>query len=269
MWIARCSCLALALALAVAPAAPAVDPQEPPRGERNDGPSKAEIAAALAALKTGLAAKEPSERIAALQSAAEVVHADVVKAIAKATADPAVEVRDFALDLLGKIDEPTALESLHTYLNKHRKELVDDPDRYVLVMKSAARHRNPKTIPLLTDKMFDTQHHLVVRARILALANLPDKRAVEAVFDIVTKGDRRKVLPHMDSVQLTLLVLLGVDVGTNLDRCIAWWNENKKTYELAAAFPKLPEARLRDWQTFWGLELTYERNKKRGDRGRD
>lgn len=233
------------------------------------GPSKEEVQAAVKALEKGLAAKEPAERIAALQAAAEVVHADVVKGIAGATGDAAKEVRDFALDLLGKIDEPSALAALHAYAKKHRRTLPDDPDHYILVLKSAARHGDASTIPLLTDKLFDVDHHELIRARILSLGNIRDKRAVEALFDLMTKADRRKVTPFLAEYQLSFNVLLGVDVGRNQDRWLAWWNENRKTYALVAEFPKLPAESLRVWQEFWGLERTYTRNKKRGDRGQD
>ena len=137
------------------------------------------------------------------------------------------------------------------------------------MLKSAARHGDPSTIEYLTDKIFDVEQHELVRARILSLANIRDKRAVEALFDLMTKADRRKVTPFLAEYQLAFNVLLGVDVGKNQDRWLAWWNEHRKSYELAAEFPKLPEESLRAWQLFWGLERTYSRNKKRSERGQD
>jgi len=233
------------------------------------GPTKEEVANAVQALKVGLAQEETSERIAALDASAQVVHPDVVKAIAAALTDTSTDVRDFTLDLLGRIDDPSALSTLHAYAKKHRRTLPDDPDHYILVLKSVARHGDPSSIELLTDKLFEAEHHLLIRARIYGLANIRDKRSVDALFDLMTKADRRKVTPHIGEFQLAFNVLLGVDVGRNQDRWMGWWNDNKKTYTLPEAAPKLPDEALATWQKFWGLERTYSRNKKRGERGQD
>lgn len=241
----------------------------PGQDDEPKGPSKEAVAKAVKALEAGLAQKEPAQRIAALGAAAEVVHPDVVEALAAGLKDPAPEVRDFTLDLLGKMREPSALAALHAYAKKHRRALPDDPDLYVLVLKSAARHGDPSTIALLTDRAFEVKHHMLIRTRILGLANIRDKRAVEALFDLMLETARARITPHIHEFQLAFNVLLGVDVGANQDRWAAWWNEHRKTYELAAKMPKLPEASLGMWEQFWGLERTYERNQKRGDRGQD
>ena len=92
---------------------------------------------------------------------------------------------------------------------------------------------------------------------------------MEALFDAMAKTDRTRVSPHIQEFQLAFNVLLGIDVGRNQDRWMGWWNDNKKTYTLPEAMPKLPDESLATWQQFWGLERTYARNKKRGDRGQD
>lgn len=233
------------------------------------GPTKAEVQSAVKALAKGLESKEASERIAALQGAASVVHEDVVKAITTGLKDSVPAVRDFTLDLLGKIEDPSALAALHAYAKRHRRTLPDDPELWVVLLKSIARHGDASSIPHLTDRFFDYDQRAVTRARILGLGSIRDKRAVEALFDFMTKADRRWVTPVMDDVQLSFNVLLGVDHGQNQDRWIAWWNDHRKQYELAPRMPKLPEESLRRWQNFWGLEVKYVRNKKRGERGQD
>jgi HEAT repeat protein len=232
------------------------------------GPTKEQLTSAITALKTGLAEETAAARIAALGAAAEVVHPDVDKAIAGALTDTAPEVRDYTLDLLGKIDEPSALATLHAYAKKHRRTLPDEIDLYTLVLKSAARHGDPSTIELLTDKFFDVEHHVLIRTRIFCLANIRDKRAVEALFDVMTKANPRRVTPHDAEFQLAFNVLLGIDFGKNRDRWLSWWNDNRKSFELAKVLPKLPQDSMLTWQQFWGLERTYERNEKRGDRGK-
>jgi hypothetical protein len=237
--------------------------------EEPKGPTKEEVANAVKLLKAGLAKQEAAERIAALDASAQVVHPDVVKAITAALADTSTDVRDYTLDLLGRIDDPSALAALHAYAKKHRRTLPEDPEHYILVLKSAARHADTSTIELLTDKFFEVEHHMLIRARILCLANIRDKLAVDALFDQMTRGDRARISPHVAEFQLAFNVLLGIDVGANQDRWMRWWSENKKSYTLPEAMPKLPDAALVTWQQFWGLERTYTRNKKRGDRGQD
>jgi len=231
------------------------------------GVTKAEVKAAVKALSEGLAAKEPAARLVALRAAAEVVHDDVVKAITAGLKDKVTTVRDGTLDLLGRIELPSALSALHEHARKQRRTLSDEPEHYALVLKCAARHGDPSTIELLLDKAFDSDHDELERTRVLGLANIRDKRAVEALFDLLTKADRRRVVPRMGELQLAFNVLLGVDVGKNQDRWQAWWNDNKKTYELTPKFPVLPAESLATWERFWGLERTYQRNRRRGDRG--
>lgn len=232
-------------------------------------PSKEEVAAAVKTLKAGLASKEPSERNAALLAASSVVHADVVKVVASALGDEVPAVRDFTLDLLSKIEDPSALTALHAFAKRNRRTLPDQPELYALVLKCVARHGDPSSIELLKDKPFECDEHAVLRARILGLANIRDKRAVEALFDLMTKADRRKVTPYMGELQLAFNVLLGVDVGKNQDRWRDWWNDNKKTYVLPEVMPKLPNDALVTWQSFWGIQTYEVRKRKRGDRGKD
>lgn len=247
---------------------------EPARADAQDepapaGPTKEQVRAAITALEKGLASKEPSERIAALEAASAVVHDDVVDAIARAVKDSTTAVRDYAVDLLGKLPSERALDVLHGIAKKDRRTLRDDHDLYVLVLKAIARHGNPKSIRLLASDVFDVENHLVVRARVYGLANIRDRRSVEALFDMLTKSDRRKFTPHMEEVRLAFNILLAVDKGANQDRWQAWWNDHKKTFEIAAEMPKLPEESLKLWQAHWGLERTYERNERRGERGKD
>ena len=114
-----------------------------------------------------------------------------------------------------------------------------------------------------------TPEREVVRARILGLAQIRTPASVEELFSIMRKTDRRRVQPHMGDFQLALVVLTGVDHGTDLDRWIGWWNESKKTLQVAEKPSPMPEELQNRWNRYWGLPRVYDRQKRRDQRGGD
>ena len=253
--------LAPGISASVQPVAQEIAPQK--------GLTKKQLRTTLAALKTALKAKEPATRIAGLDQAATVVHKDVIAGIGKALHDSTPAVRQHALDLLGKLDHEAALKTLHDFARKGRRKLEDDTEQYALLLKSIARHGSAQSLDYLTDRFWETRDRELVRARILSIANVRDKQAVEALFEAMGKGNRRQLAAHMGEFRLALNVLLAVDQGASQDRWRSWWNTNKKTFQVVDKMPKLPNDSLREWRRFWGLEVLYERSKRRGDRGND
>jgi hypothetical protein len=51
---------------------------------------------------------------------------------------------------------------------------------------------------------------------------------------------------------LALLALSGVYKGMSRDAWIAWWNDNKKKFEVPKEMPVLPEKMQRRWDYYWG-----------------
>jgi hypothetical protein len=109
----------------------------------------------------------------------------------------------------------------------------------------------------------------VVRARILGLGRIRDRRAVLELIGMMKKAGRARVAPYMDDFRLSLLVLTGADHGASQDEWFAWWNEHKKTLVVPPEPPPVPERDWRRWASYWGLPQVYERARRREDRGDD
>jgi hypothetical protein len=109
----------------------------------------------------------------------------------------------------------------------------------------------------------------VVQARIWAIANIRHADSVAALVGMMRSGGRERVQEYMGDFRVGLMMLTGQDHGRSQDAWQAWWNENKKRVEVAPEAPRLPAVEQRAWEYFWGLPATYERGKKRGDRGRE
>ena len=59
----------------------------------------------------------------------------------------------------------------------------------------------------------------------------------------------------------------GTDAGQDPARWLQWWEANRRSFEIPAMAPKLSGDYANQWARFWGEDRTYERRKKRSDRG--
>ena len=138
------------------------------------------------------------------------------------------------------------------------------------LLKAIALHEDESSIEVLVDDALSkTIEREVVQARVLGLARIRTNESLEELFDIMRKVDRRKVQQRMKDIRLALVVLTHVDQGNDQDRWTAWWNDNKKTFEVPKVEPKLPRELGSRWSNYWGEQRQYDRQKRRGDRGDD
>jgi HEAT repeats len=257
--------LSLTLALALPLLLPFQRADEPQKG-----PTPEQVKASVARLEAALEKEEPEQIAAALQAAAPVPHPDVVKLLAKrGLGHGSREVQRAAIESLGRLEHSDALASLHKHAKRKRKQLRDDLELYVPLLQAIARHGDESSISVLTKDLFINTDRTVIRARVLGLARIRSKKAVEAILDLMKKAGRNKVQPFMNDFQLALAVLTHVDQGTSQDLWLKWWNANKKTFEVQERAPKLPEAMQTRWDRYWGERPKYERQKRRGRRGND
>ena len=231
-------------------------------------PANAEtVEKTITALKD--ASKKPvDERVAVIRAAADVVDVKVIKEVASGLRDRDDAIKTATIEALRFMQHPSALDALHNTL-KRDKKLRKNAELHAALIRAVGQHGSPESIDLLVDNLFAGDDYGVIRARIAALGNVRDKQAVDALFRLMKSGGRRRVQPFMKSLRLSLMVLTGADQGESQDLWHSWWNNNKKTLEVAQKEPRLPAKDQRDWDRFWGRERTYQRNKKRGERGQD
>lgn len=231
--------------------------------EEEQGPTKAEVEAMVERIEEAFKGKtEVLVRVEAVRAAAAVPHDDVAKALRDALGDKESEVTLAALDVLGKMPVEEALDELLRFHKKDRR-LKKDDELLAESFKAIARHGDPDTAELFTDNLFSNTSDVVVEARILGLGMIRDAVAVEGLMDVLKAtygkkgGNQPKVMPHL---VLSMTVLIGEhENGSNKDKWVAWWNDNKRDLEISAELPEVPAQMLRKWQTYWGLETDREK----------
>jgi len=261
------------LALSAPPTAPGVPlplpmllsvlDDEDDEGEE-EGPTKAEVEAMLERIAEAFKGKTEIEvRVEAVQAAAAVPHDDVAKALRDALGDKESEVTLAALDVLGMMPVEEALDELLRFHKKDRR-LKKDNELLAASFKAIARHAEPDTAELFTDNLFSNTSNVVLEARILGLGMIRDAVAVEGLMDVLKAtygkkgGNQPKVMPHL---VLSMTVLIGThENGSNKDKWVAWWNDNKRDLEISEELPEIPAQTLRKWQIYWGLETDREKD---------
>lgn len=246
--------------------------QEDDEAKKKPAPTPEEIERSLAALKEAFEQETPDQIAGAIQTwkavPAEAIVEELVDVGLAHEAQPVVLA---TIEALGYLEHEAALEALHKYLKRNAKRMRDreDAPKLAPTLLAIGRHGNEESIDLLIDDIFLEPKREVVRARLMGLANIRVKRSVEELCDLMRKIDRRKVQPYANDFRLALVVLTGVDRGTDLDRWVQWWNDNKKTYEVLEKAPQMPEELQTRWDRYWGLQRQYQRQKRRGERGDD
>ncbi len=252
----------LSFALALALVVPGVAQDK----KKDTPPDPKRVEAAVETLEQALKAKEPNERAAALRDASEVVHADVIKVVARGFKDDHRDVRAATIEALRFMDHPDALELLHkTY--KKDKSLAKDEELFGALLRAIGQHGSKDSIKILADNPFKNPTRHALTARIFGLGNIRDERSVEELMGMMKKVGKTNA--YMEEFQLSLMVLTGTNQGKSRDAWTKWWNDNKKTFEVPEKLPVLPEGHRYRWDRFWGLYHVKGRNTKREDRGDD
>lgn len=265
--------LALLLPPWFAPAAAAASAPPPlQRDDERESPKErerrleAEAKAVARTLREALASKEISERRTALTVAAETDHAVVVKAMAEALGDRDVGVRRITLQLLGRMSDGAAVAVLKNHARKERKALQEDPETMEELLRAVGRHADPKTAKWLAKGAFEEEAR-VRRARVFAAARARSSESLEAIFAGMKKVEERRLRMRFGEARIALVWLTGKDLGANPSAWLKWWTENARSFEVPAEEPRLSAEMENAWRRFWGEGRTYERQRKRGDRG--
>lgn len=206
----------------------------------------------------------PAARAETITKHVTIVDARVIEWVAKGLADKDATVVNSAVEALGQMRHPNALDALQSFVKRERKRLTEDAALYPQVLKAIGRHGNPSSIALLKDNPFDQQSYLAAQARVMSLGNIRTNAAVEALIDM-----SKLVGPHrMDGLRndfrVALAQLTGSDLGPESTAWQKWWQDNKRTFETKKEAPKLDSVLQRQWERYWGLN---DKAKERGEQG--
>lgn len=268
--------LLLGLAL-VAPFLGTLDAQD---AKEKDLPTKAEIKAMVAELKTAWKSKDNTAKVAAITKAKDVVDAAVIKEVTKGLKDKELPVVDATVDALRWMDHPQSVKSLTKHWKKD-KELRKDAERAPDFLKAIGQHGDLSTLTVFTDNPFENTANKAIQARILSIGRIRSPKSVAALMEMMQKsggggrggrggrgGGNQGGGRHMNYFRTALTVLTGTDLGSDRTAWKKWWDKNEKGYKVAKEMPELPRDVERTWNAFWGTMEENDRGTEREDRGR-
>ncbi len=258
--------VALAAALAWAPSVSA-RPAGSTLAQAKDAKAaeEARVLKALQQLEQANASGSSSARVQAIRSAAEIADERLVTQVAKALRDADRLVVEAAIEGLRFCEHPAALKALHGAL-KGGVKLKDDAELAVKVIRAIGQHAHASSVRVLTEDVFETKGY-GAKARILCLGRIQSRESVAGLMSLMRVVGAQEAREFMEEFRIALIVLTGVDKGESQAAWTAWWNDNKRTFELPGEPGLLPKPLLMRWNAFWGLEEVRERSTARDRRG--
>ncbi len=211
-----------------------------------------ELAALVRRLREAFDSGSAPQKVAALRSSS--LHADesVVAQVRRGLEDRDVDVRLATYDALGRNAHESAFAALLAHQRAKRKELRTLERDLPALLTALARRGDARALPALVDDLQAQRLVATVRARILGLARIRSKAAVEALMKLADEIGFVDMHNHLEDFRLALVVLSGVDHGRSLDAWRAWWNSARGTFEPQERMAPLAPKDAARWREHWG-----------------
>jgi hypothetical protein len=89
-------------------------------------------------------------------------------------------------------------------------------------------------------------------ARILGLGHIRSPKSVEELIRLLRSSPRPQVADHMPEFRCALVVLTGVDKGTDQELWINWYGDHKSKLTIPSEMSELPREVRKRWYVYWG-----------------
>ncbi len=260
----------LTLVLATAALAderPAVDPPADPNA--TDAPAADPHAADgaaqdAAAVVLALKSKEDAERLTAATDALGIADDAVTKPLVRLLIDDRFEIRAAAIRALGvrttDKGRRAAAKGLCALIPRLAKS-AENEGELALVVRSLHDLAQPSSIDPLMKDVEDSSAEDLYRARVMAVANVPDAEAIEALIQHLARRGRGRWGGMRRAVTDALRYATGQKLGNDPDKWRSWWHDAKKTFDFEAAAARREESREKE-------EQRAERKKGKGRKKR-
>jgi hypothetical protein len=232
--------LALAAVLSLSASALAEDPAPPAKPE----PPKPEPAKLLELLKS----KEASDRLAAAKDARSVQDDRLVAPLVGLLGDADAGVRRAAIDALGARESPEtarkAASALASHLGRLGKKAGSEVEAEVIGTADAlGTLAQPSTVDALLTGIDADTAPAVVKARLMAVANVPTAEAIEGLLEFLAKEGRGANDLQGHHCRAALKWATGESRGIDPDAWRSWWRDARKTFDFRAAAERRAKAR--------------------------
>ncbi|HEX5137205.1 MAG TPA: HEAT repeat domain-containing protein [Planctomycetota bacterium] len=229
-----------------------------------EDPSPGVVKTAVEALTEAFKGKDTAAQIAVIRSQGGINSPDVVHALAKGlrSRDEGVKIETIAA--LGWNQSPEALKQLHRLYRREGKLLAEREDPYAALFKAIGRHGDKSSLTVLADSPFKGLTPKVAEARIFGIANIREKKSIEALMKgmrLTTEesGGRRSRSVDTRSRGMrffrpALCVLTGLDMGESDDEWQSWWRDVKNKFRISEKRPASAPADVKKyWEGYWDV----------------
>ena len=222
---------------------------------QDGAPSADRVRAATQQLERAFEGKQAADKLVAIKAASQVVAPAVIAWIAKGLVDSNSDVRAEAIEALGRIPHDEAFKALAQHYKAESKNLRKQERVLPKLLRAIARHGNEAALAILTDDVRAQMLQETLRARILGLATVRSKKAIDAVLALVQTIGFIEMHDHAEDLRLAMYVLTGVDRGRSVEAWKTWWAEQRESFELPPKAPQLAQVDWERWIAFWGTSV--------------
>lgn len=194
-----------------------------------------------------LASTDREELLAALHEAAEHPHAALVPALAKLLRDADYAVREPAIEALARQKDEegrkAAAKALAARLGPltGKEEVQPELLKVIVALHDLAQ---PVSVKPLLDGIPHDEEGKVVGARLLAVANVPHRDAIEALLKFGSGSGKRRGGDGRGGLAATALQYATASKERRrIEEWRRWWSENGKDFDFVAAAEKRAEQR--------------------------
>jgi HEAT repeat protein len=231
--------LAVLALLGVAPLPPALalDAESPEAAEQR----KAED------LVERLKSKDLDVRRAAATEAKGEQHSLVTAALAKLVGDDDEQVRTAVREALAARTLPAGKKQAAQALAARLPRLAREVPAHTELLATIEALRGlaqPVSVAALAEGIGTKTDEEEYRARVMAIANVPDAKAIETLIDLRGKAGNRAANEQNRGAWLcrqALISAIGRDLGGDTDAWRDWWRRNGATFDFAEAAARRAE----------------------------
>ena len=221
-----------------------------------------------AAIDTAKSSGSEESMLDALEAAGRSGDAKAVSKIVATLDGASMAVRRAAIEALGRIKDPAALDALHAEL-KRSTTARDSDATYAALIKEIGRHGNPKSIQILADDPFERLTLEAGTARIMGLGRIRTRESLDALLALSRKAgpSARRGRGVIDSewagrfrepMRNSAVVLTGKDFGSSRPDWEKWLREEGKKATISPERPPVPADVKAYWERYW--EEDYDKS---------
>jgi hypothetical protein len=213
------------------------------------------------ALQAALDSGDENDLLDALEGARTSDDRISVELVAKALRSQYLAVRLAALDTLGRMRSPEALDKLHAEY-RTSTDVRDDDQVFAELLKAIGRRGDPSSVDVLADDPFDRLTLESGTARIMGLGRIRTKRSLEAFVAMSRKAspsarrgrgmvDAQWAGRFREAMRCTAVVLTGQDFGFSRPDWEKWWRANDDKFQVSGSRPPVPADVRAYWEHYW------------------